>query len=290
MTAEEVRSVIFQNATLGGYKKSDVDLFLEEVAVCIESMTAKIRALEKEKFNAGKTQTGVGEQRAIEIPIEKPEIPEISPKNSDGISDYGIQSLLLRAQKLAEQIEDEARNSSRELLDKAAEDAREIIARADRESEDIIEKANAILADAERKEESLNAAARAEAENIINEAVARSGQMLTSTREKLKTEHELCEKLRVDFTEVKNAITGFYEEQLRQLNALSIDNNVADIPEEISSYSEPVEEPAEEITLEPEVEQEAEIVEEVEDISSFSEENAEPAEINFDISTNDIEE
>lgn len=289
MTAEEVRSVIFQNATLGGYKKSDVDLFLEEVAVCIESMTAKIRALEKEKFNAGKTQTEVTEPRAVEIPIEKPEIPEISPKNSDGISDYGIQSLLLRAQKLAEQIEDEARNSSRELLDKAAEDAREIIARADRESEDIIEKANAILADAERKEESLNAAARAEAENIINEAVARSGQMLTSTREKLKTEHELCEKLRVDFTEVKNAITGFYEEQLRQLNALSIDNNVADIPEEISSYSEPVEEPLEEIALEPEAEQE-EIIEEVEDISSFSEESAEPAEINFDISTNDIEE
>lgn len=282
MTAEEVRSVIFQNATLGGYKKSDVDLFLEEVAVCIEGMTAKIRALEKEKFNASKGQAVAEEPRAVEIPIEKPEIPEISPKNSDGISDYGIQSLLLRAQKLAEQIEDEARQSSRELLDKAAEDAREIIARADRESEDIIEKANAILADAERKEESLNAAARAEAENIINEAVARSGQMLTSTREKLKTEHELCEKLRVDFTEVKNAITGFYEEQLRQLNAISIDSNVEDIPEEISSVSEPVAEPEAEIELEQ--------VEETEDVSSFSEEENEVAEINFDISTNDIEE
>ncbi len=288
MTAEEVRSVIFQNATLGGYKKSDVDLFLEEVAVCIEGMTAKIRALEKEKFNASKGQPiveePVKEPRAVEIPIEKPEIPEINPKNSDGISDYGIQSLLLRAQKLAEQIEDEARQSSRELLDKAAEDAREIIARADRESEDIIEKANAILADAERKEESLNAAARAEAENIINEAVARSGQMLTSTREKLKTEHELCEKLRVDFTEVKNAITGFYEEQLRQLSAISIDSKVEDIPEEISSSSEPIIEP------EVEVEVENQEVEETEDISSFSEEDNEVAEINFDISTNDIEE
>lgn len=292
MTAEEVRSVIFQNATLGGYKKSDVDLFLEEVAVCIESMTAKIRALEKEKFNASKGQpiqeTPVVEPKAVEIPIEKPEIPEISPKNSDGISDYGIQSLLLRAQKLAEQIEDEARQSSRELLDKAADDAREIIARADRESEDIIEKANAILADAERKEESLNAAARAEAENIINEAVARSGQMLTSTREKLKTEHELCEKLRVDFTEVKNAITGFYEEQLRQLSAISIDSKVEDIPEEISSVSESVAEPEIEPTIELETEEE---VAEVEDISSFSAEEteSEPAEINFDIS-NDIEE
>ena len=65
MTAEEVRSVIFQNAKIGGYKKSDVDLFLEEVAVCIESMTAKIRALEKEKFNAGKLQQN------ITMPVEE---------------------------------------------------------------------------------------------------------------------------------------------------------------------------------------------------------------------------
>lgn len=279
MTAEEVRNVVFQNSTLGGYKKSDVDLFLEEVAVCIESMTAKIRALEKEKFNNAKLKQNIGEvveeTKPVEIPIEKPEIPDISPKNSDGISDYGIQSLLLRAQKLAEQIEDEARLSSRELLDKAAEDARDIIARADRESEDTIEKANAILADAERKEESLNAAARAEAENIINEAVARSGQMLSSTREKLKTEHELCEKLRTDFAEVKNAITGFYEEQLRQLNAISIDSKIDDIPEEIVSSSMPVAEVEEEDN---------------EEISSFSEQEPEAAEINFDISTSETEE
>ncbi len=279
MTAEEVRNVVFQNSTLGGYKKSDVDLFLEEVAVCIESMTAKIRALEKEKFNMGKLQQNMGEEvqetKPVESPIEKSEIPEISPKNNDGISDYGIQSLLLRAQKLAEQIEDEARLSSRELLDKAAEDARDIIARADRESEDTIEKANAILADAERKEESLNAAARAEAENIINEAVARSGQMLSSTREKLKTEHELCEKLRTDFTEVKNAITGFYEEQLRQLNAISFDSKIDDIPEDIVSTSAPVEELEEEVN---------------DEISSFSEQGVESAEINFDITSSDIEE
>ena len=272
MTAEEVRNVVFQNSTLGGYKKSDVDLFLEEVAVCIESMTAKIRALEKEKFNMGKQQQNTSDLVEEAKPVE---IPEINPKNSDGISDYGIQSLLLRAQKLAEQIEDEARISSRELLEKAADDARDIIARADRESEDTIEKANAILADAERKEETLNAAARAEAENIINEAVARSGQMLSSTREKLKTEHELCEKLRTDFTEVKNAITGFYEEQLRQLNAISIDSKIDDIPEEYVSSSTPIVEAEEE---------------ESEDISSFSEQEVESTEINFDITTSETEE
>lgn len=289
MTAEDVRNVVFQNASIGGYKKSDVDLFLEEVAVCIESMTAKIRALEKEKFKAGVSSIPVVDEKPMPK-IENVEIPAPAPKNSDGISDYGIQTLLLRAQKLAEQIEDEARQSSRELLDKAAEDAREIISRADRESEDAIEKANAIMADAERKAEALNDAAKVEAENIINEAVARSGKMLSSTREQLKTEHELCEKLRNDFSDVKSAIVGFYEEQLRQLNAMNFDvNKIDDIPEEISSAS--VEIPEVEIAIdseEPEKSEESEEPEEYGDISSFSKEAASTQEINFDIN-NDYE-
>ncbi len=47
MTADEVRGVVFQKVAIGGYKQSDVDLFLDEVAVCIESMTAKKSALWK---------------------------------------------------------------------------------------------------------------------------------------------------------------------------------------------------------------------------------------------------
>ena len=234
MTADEVRSVVFQNATIGGYKKSDVDLFLDEVAVCIESMTAKIRALEKEKFESGRT-TGAPAiaqpaQKAPEAaPIPKKEEPQQAPKaeapkaaGAGGVSDIGLQSLLLRAQKLAEQIESEAKEAASQLLQKSAEDAKDIIARADSQAEDTTQKANAILAEAERKEASISAAARAEAENIINEAVARSGQMLTATREKLKAEQESCEKLRTEFKQVRSVIVGFYEEQLRELRAVDL--------------------------------------------------------------------
>ena len=235
MTADEVRSVVFQNATIGGYKKSDVDLFLDEVAVCIESMTAKIRALEKEKFESGRTsgapaiaQSAQKAPEAAQIP--KKAAPQEAPKaeaekpstGADGVSDIGLQSLLLRAQKLAEQIESEAKEAASQLLQKSAEDAKDIIARADSQAEDTTQKANAILAEAERKEASISAAARAEAENIINEAVARSGQMLTATREKLKAEQESCEKLRTEFKQVRSVIVGFYEEQLRELRAVDL--------------------------------------------------------------------
>ena len=230
MTADEVRSVVFQNATIGGYKKSDVDLFLDEVAACIESMTAKIRSLEKEKFESGKAPGALNTATQVVQPAKKPE-PQAEPvvntvkapsAGDNGVSDIGLQSLLLRAQKLAEQIESEAREAANQLLQKSAEDAKDIIARADSQAEDTTQKANAILAEAERKEASISAAARAEAENIINEAVARSGQMLTTTREKLKAEQESCEKLRTEFKQVRSVIVGFYEEQLRELRAVDL--------------------------------------------------------------------
>ena len=232
MTAEQVRGVVFQNSTLGGYKKADVDLFLEEVAVCIESMTAKIRALEKAKFDAGRK--GEEPRPVVVTPEEKTEPkPEVKSTTGMGISDNGLQTLLIRAQKLAEQIEDEARQAAEQLLNKSAEDAKDIIARADSQAEDTLEKANAILAEAERKEASISAAARAEAENIINEAVARSGQMLTSTREKLKAEQEMCEKLRLEFSQVRNVIVGFYEEQLEELRGIDLESfSSTEIPAE----------------------------------------------------------
>ena len=94
-------------------------------------------------------------------------------------------------------------------------------------------------------------------------------------------DRELCEKLRVDFAEVKNAITGFYEEQLRQLNAISIDSKIEDIPEVIANDEPEVEPVVESMYNE-------ETGEKMDDISSFSTEESEPAEINFDIGMIDV--
>lgn len=248
MTADEIRGVVFQNAAVGGYKKSDVDLFLEEVAVCVESMSAKIKALEKAKFEADK-QSAVKtvnlndektEPKKEEVIREEPKAEPIKETPTEDANGYGIESLLLRVHSLAVNIENDAKTSAQQLLEKAAEDASAIIARADSEAETTTQKAKALLAEAERKEASINAAARKEAENIINEAVARSGQMLTATREQLKTERELCDKLRTEFTQVKNVIVGFYEDQLSQLNEMSVDSvEKTDVAEHITATAEP---------------------------------------------------
>jgi len=133
-------------------------------------------------------------------------------------------------------------------------------------AEDTLEKANSILAEAERKEASMRAAAHAEAENIINEAVARSGQMLTSTREKLKSEQAMCEKLRLEFSQVRNVIVGFYEEQLQELRGIDLESVATEIT---------VEEPADEVEFAFNSEEAEEPVEAVDEAAEEIEEEAE---------------
>jgi len=273
MTADQIRGVVFQTSAIGGYKKADVDLFIEEIAVCIESMTSKIRALEKAKFDAMKQNSAAPQSSEPEVEekpqvIEeiKPQIPTPTYSTDTGVSDTGLQALLIRAQKLAEQIELEAHQAAEELLNKTANDAKEIIARADAQAEDTLEKANSILAEAERKEASMRAAAHAEAENIINEAVARSGQMLTSTREKLKSEQAMCEKLRLEFSQVRNVIVGFYEEQLQELRGIDLESVATEIT---------VEEPADEVEFAFNSEEAEEPVEAVDEAAEEIEEEAE---------------
>ena len=290
MTADDVRGVVFQKATIGGYKQSDVDMFLDEVAVCIESMTAKIRSLEKAKFDAGATKSQTFEAPK---PNEAPITPKKEEPKNDTITDYGLQSLLIRAQQLADQIQSEAKEAAEQLLAQTTEDAKEIIAKADLEAQETIDKANQILAEAENKEASINSAAKREAENIINEAVARSGQMLTATRDRLKNEQEMCERLRSEFNQVKNVIVGFYEDQLDVINKMSVTvtETVTENATEILEESEPTYEASDEedITTEtidgiPEVE-EAEEQEEFEEISSnSSEENVQDVALDFNLS------
>jgi len=286
MTAGDVRSVVFQKAAVGGYKQADVDLFLEEVAVCIENMTAKIRSLEKAKFEARRQNSGeISAEPIVAKAEEKEEAPAQKSQGYEGISDYGIQSLLLRAQKLAEQIEAEARQASEELLSKTAEDAQDIITRADNQAAETMDKATAILADAQRKEAAIGAAARAEAENIINEAVARSEQMLTTTREKLKEERALCEKLRGDFDQVRAMVISFYEEQLNELNSEFFQNlNTSEIPEEFEEIKAPEVPIIEEFSLNEEEEGSEELGEETEEVEEAEEfnETSESQEISLD--------
>ncbi len=305
MTAEDVRSVVFQKAAVGGYKQADVDLFLDEVAVCIENMTAKIRSLEKAKYELSKNAGANAEP--IKIEVEKPVVEEKTQEkttNYEGISDYGIQTVLLRAQKLAEQIELEARQASEELLAKSAEDAQDIISRADSQAAETIEKANAVLADAQRKEASISAAARAEAENIINEAVARSGQMLTTTREKLKEERMMCEKLKTEFNQVRGVIIGFYEEQLDELKSEAFERIANDDPSEdfeaLETAPESEAEGIAEIALEVEETEEMEDIvsesadvennEEIREEVEVSEVNSEDNEFDFSLFMSDDEE
>ena len=108
--------------------------------------------------------------------------------------------------------------------------------------------------------------------------------MLTTTREKLKEEQELCRKLRTDFNQVRGIIVSFYEEQLKELNSQTISNiaetDFPDVESEVESVPQTEDSESEESVVSYETQ--------TEDISSSSKEVENP-EIKLSFSAQDGE-
>ena len=117
-TPEQIRDMEFQSSPVGGYKKSDVDLFLEEVA-------SEIEILMKQKLEADR------------------KLQEISKKAPEAaLSSAGIQNVLISAQRVAEQITEDAKASAETIvadanlkLTEAGMKAQEIIADAEKNAQ-----------------------------------------------------------------------------------------------------------------------------------------------------------
>ena len=87
-TPEQIRDMEFQSSPMGGYKKSDVDLFLEEMA-------AQVETLMKQKLEADR------------------KLQELESKTSEeSLSSAGIQNVLVSAQRVAEQLTDDAKQKA----------------------------------------------------------------------------------------------------------------------------------------------------------------------------------
>ena len=115
-TPEQIRNMEFQKSPMGGYKQSDVELFLEEMA-------SEIEILMRQKAEADRR------------------LKEYAAKSPDGaLSTAGIQNVLISAQRVAEQITDEAK-----------ENAERIAAEAELKVTQAEIKAKDIIGDAENK-------------------------------------------------------------------------------------------------------------------------------------------
>ncbi len=184
LTALEIKSISFSNA-LRGYKIEEVEVFLDKIEAdyvqferIIKDYEAKIEALNSE--------------------IE-------GFKNSQN----SIQNVLLSAQKLADQIVNEAKEKSEEIIVNAEHNISAITAQEKELAFAFEQKAN------ERK-----ALLEKELEEMVEKANIKANAITSAAEDSVKRQQVLFDKLKLEIAAFKSSITSKYKEHLSILQEI----------------------------------------------------------------------
>lgn len=184
LNVTDIKNIKFSNS-MNGYKKEEVEILLDKIEVdfsryerVITERDAKIKELEDEVQNLKSSQDS-------------------------------IQSVLLSAQRLADQIVAEAKQKSEQII-KDAENSISMISEREKQLTFAFEqKAN------ERK-----SAFEKEMEQAINEANGRKQAIEEATASRVEQQQQLFDKLREEIALFKAEITEKYKEHLELLSRI----------------------------------------------------------------------
>ncbi len=167
-TPEQIRNIEFQKSTMGGYKQSDVELFLEEIA-------SEVEMLMRQKADADR------------------KLQEYSQKAPEGgLSAAGIQNILVNAQRTADS-----------MIDEAKEQASSIVANAELEIKQSEIKAKEIIEEAEKTALLLGDTAEKEAAKIIADAVQKAEGIVTEAKESVELQQKLYDRLVIEVADFR---------------------------------------------------------------------------------------
>lgn len=197
LSANEIRDVRFASA-MGGYKKEEVDVFLDKVEADYEQfertlreMNAKINTLKEELEDA---------------------------KNAQG----NIQNVLISAQKFADQIVEEAKAKSAEIIS-SAQASIEKITEQEKELTDAFDKKAG-----ERKNALQN-----DVEKIVINAQNKQNAIETATQDCIERQQLLFDNMKAEIATFKAEITAKYKEHLELL--ASLPDCVAEAPVDVAA-------------------------------------------------------
>ena len=259
LTPEIIKQKSFQTSGRGSYRAEDVDNFFLEVSASYEQMYRENTDLIKKISILAKK---VEEYRADED---------------------SLKMALLRAQKLADSIVSEAKETAvnevasvkgevEKLRADAASDAAALELNAKNESE-------ALLANAKKEADAILENAKAEADKLIADANAQSREILGNINRKVTHESLVYEMMQKEATIFKQRLVSMYKEHINLINKLpeiideQLDENDAQTADEIQEtvvepvVEETVAEVEETIEETPTIEEEIIVVEENEEVS-----------------------
>ena len=181
-TAEEIKNVSFSKS-MGGYKTEEVEVFLDKVEADYQNFESII--------NQYKTEVA-----RLQNEIDTAE----HSKNS-------IQSVLLNAQKLAEQMVADAKSQSDEMI----KDAQANVAA-------LVQQEKEIAATFEIKAAERKANLEAELEQMVKDAKIKADSI--TANDSVERQQVLFDKLKLEVAAFKSAVTSKYKEHLSILQEI----------------------------------------------------------------------
>ena len=184
-TPDEIRSIQFTKNTMGGYKQSEVDNFIDEIAMQIETMALKMKDLDMRN-------------RELEN--------KASQGDTQGTS---IQNILIAAQKVADEVERQAKEEAEKIVNEATEKAAEIDARCEQALVATHEKIESDRQEAERQTTAL-----------ITETAKKVEAMTRAAKDSVEREQLLFDKLKVEMVAFRKTLTTQFLEQAEMIKKL----------------------------------------------------------------------
>ncbi len=197
LNSKDIRNVKFAKA-MGGYKQEEVDVLLDKVEADYEQFERTLREM------------------SSKIEQLRAEVEEY--KNSQG----SIQSVLLSAQKLADQIVEEAKTKSEE-----------IIASAEKNIEKITAQEQELTTAFDKKAGERKSALENDIEKLLAEAERKQKSIEKATADSVERQQVLFDKLKIEIAAFKADITAKYKQHLELLS--KIPDTVPSDPKEIAA-------------------------------------------------------
>lgn len=184
---DEIRDIAFHKS-VNGYKVADVEDFLEEVAQQIEQHISKEQAIESR-------------------------YAELNKKfNELQISQTGLQNVMINAQRVADQIIDEANQKAEQIVLQAKEKAEKIKADSD-----------LLVAEADGKLKNLKVAADTEVKSLLEASSKKAEAMIKAAKNSVERQQMLFDRLRLEAIKIKKEMSDTYKQRLATLEAISVE-------------------------------------------------------------------
>ncbi len=197
-TTEDIREIDF-STSMSGYKKSEVDDFLDQLADDYEQLVSENKQLKQQLKNSAAAASPVAQKIA-------------APSEPDLATTENVQNILTSAQRFSDQLIFEAKQKAEALLTDAAIKAKEI--------------EDKIAADKTQSDESI-AKLKADTEQtvttVLKGANDKSESIVLAAKDSVERQQMLFDKLRVEADMFKTKLIDGYKKQLDLLEEFPIE-------------------------------------------------------------------